>query len=196
MPSATKFLVNQTTLNVQNAARRGYGRQRRFRRHLDQLRPGRRPRRRLWPPLHPAGPAGENEFQVNTTVKHSQETSAVSMDQNGDFVVVWLSDQQDGSTFGVYGQRFNAAGTKLGGEFAVNTYTLDKQTQPSVAMDAAGDFVVAWSSFGQDGSGYGVYARRYNAAGTAQSNQEFLVNQTTQAGRLRPTWEWPRTADS
>jgi hypothetical protein len=32
-------------------------------------------------------------------------------------------------------------------------------------MDAAGNFVVTWSSYGQDGSGSGIYAQRYNAAG-------------------------------
>ena len=33
---------------------------------------------------------------------------------------------------------------------------------PSVAMDSAGDFVIAWHSYGEDGSGYGIYAQRYN----------------------------------
>ena len=35
-------------------------------------------------------------------------------------------------------------------------------------MDAAGNFVVTWSSNGQDGNGWGVYARRYDAAGVAR----------------------------
>jgi hypothetical protein len=48
-----------------------------------------------------------------------------------------------------------------GGEFRVNSFTTNNQYNPAVGMDAAGDFVVAWSSYGQDGSGYGVYAQRY-----------------------------------
>ena len=118
------------------------------------------------------------------------------MDANGDFVVVWQSDQQDGSMLGVFGQRFNAAGGKAGGEFGVNTYTLDKQINPTVAMDAAGDFVVAWSSFGQDGSGYGVYARRYNAAGAPRAARSSSSTRRRSTGRSRPTWAWPPTADS
>ena len=43
-------------------------------------------------------------------------------------------------------------------------------------MDPAGDFTVVWSSFVQDGSGYGVYARHYNAA-TAVLGPEFRVNE-------------------
>jgi hypothetical protein len=53
-------------------------------------------------------------------------------------------------------------------------------------MDSAGDFVITWASFDETGdTGYGVYARRYNAAGAAQSG-EFLVNQTTSNFRYLP----------
>ena len=45
-------------------------------------------------------------------------------------------------------------------------------------MDSAGDFVVAWESQAEDGSNYGIYAQRYNAAGAAQGS-EFLVNTYT-----------------
>ena len=34
-------------------------------------------------------------------------------------------------------------------------------------MDAQGDFVITWQSNNQDGSGYGIYAQAYNAAGLA-----------------------------
>jgi hypothetical protein len=54
-----------------------------------------------------------------------------------------------------------AAGT----EFLVNTYTTGSQSSPSIAMDSDGDFVIAWTSYGQDGSYVGVYAQRYNSSG-------------------------------
>jgi hypothetical protein len=47
-----------------------------------------------------------------------------------------------------------------------------------VAASASGDFLVAWQSFGQDGSSHGVFARRFTSAGTPQ-NSEFQVNTTT-----------------
>ena len=56
------------------------------------------------------------------------------------------------------------------------------QRRPAVALDAAGNFVVAWESVGQDGDGYGVYARRYSAAGVAQG-AEFVVNAHTVGGQ-------------
>ena len=66
-------------------------------------------------------------------------------------------------------QRYNAAGAPQGAQFMVNTTTLDDQTGPDVAMDSAGNFVVVWSSAGQSGPGFDIYARRYSAAGAALS---------------------------
>jgi hypothetical protein len=48
-----------------------------------------------------------------------------------------------------------------GTEFRVNTTTLHSQADPAVAMDAAGDSVVAWVT----SDGTGIYAQRYDAAG-------------------------------
>ncbi|HUQ72267.1 MAG TPA: hypothetical protein VM165_22265, partial [Planctomycetaceae bacterium] len=45
-------------------------------------------------------------------------------------------------------------------EFRVNTYTTGVQSGAAVAVDGDGDFVVVWTSNGQDGSSVGVYAQR------------------------------------
>ena len=125
-----------------------------------------------------AGAAQGSEFQVNTTTAGGQRFSTVAMDADGDFVITWESYGQDGDGYGVYAQRYNAAGVAQGTEFQVTTTTIGAQKLPRVAMDADGDFVVTWTSYGQDGDGEGVYAQRYNAAGVAQGT-EFLVNTTT-----------------
>ena len=64
-------------------------------------------------------PAGA-EFQVNSYTTGYQGFPAVASDENGNFVVAWSSGQ-DGSGFGVFGQRFSAAGLPQGGEFQVNS---------------------------------------------------------------------------
>jgi hypothetical protein len=66
----------------------------------------------------------------------------------------------------------------MGGEFQVNTYTADDQRSQSVTGLDDGGFMVMWSSFGEDGDGWGVYGRRYDAAGNA-SGGEFRINDTT-----------------
>ena len=58
-------------------------------------------------------------------------------------------------------------------------------TTPSVAVDADGDFVVAWTSAGQDGTAYGVFAARFNSAGAPQG-AEFQVNTYTTSIQQRP----------
>ena len=127
------------------------------------------------------------EFQVNTYTTSDQIIPAMAMDADGDFVVTWQSDGQDGNSFGIYAQRYNTAGVAQGSEFRVNTYTTNGQSRPSVAMDADGDFVVTWNSYGQDSLySYGVYGQRYNASGVAQGS-EFRVNTYTTSSQRNPS---------
>ena len=86
------------------------------------------------------------------------------MDAKGNFGITWSSNGQDGGGWGVYAQKYNASGAKLGGEFRVNTTTAGDQQFSSVALDGKGNSVVTWCSKGQDGSGWGVYAQRYVAS--------------------------------
>ncbi len=119
-----------------------------------------------------------NEFRVNSTTVGAQSKSSIALDDDGDFVVVWESKDQDGFGYGVYGRRYNASGQAQGGEFPVNQAILSDQRLAGVAMEPGGDFVVTWSSFNQDASGYGVYARRYDALAQPLGD-EFRVNTTT-----------------
>src|SRR5688500_7366281 len=109
-----------------------------------------------WPQGQPLG----SEFRVNTFTPDNQNRSDVAADSAGNLVVVWNSrGDQDGSGYGIFGQRYAASGTPLGPEFRVNTYTTSFQTFASVASAASGDFVVVWSSI-HDGSAYGVFGQR------------------------------------
>ncbi len=131
-----------------------------------------------------------SETVVNTNTGDIQTINpnvaqAVATDAAGNFVVVWASNLQDGSGYGVYAQRFAADGTAQNAEFLVTTNTADNQIGPTIGMDAAGNFVVTWASNLQDGSGYGIYAQHFNAAGAAQG-AEFLVNTTVAGSQSTP----------
>jgi len=128
------------------------------------------------------------EFQVNTYSINAQRYPAVALDTDFDFVVVWQSFDQDGSSEGVFARRYDSAGTALGAAFQVNSYTSGLQAYPAIALAGNGDFVVVWTSNLQDGSGTGVFARRFNSAGGPQAS-EFQVNSYTtgsQAGAVVP----------
>ncbi len=127
----------------------------------------------------------EADYQIAPVVTGLQGANV------GGYVVVWRSDgAQDGSGYGLYGQRYDAKGAALGAEFQVNTYAQSNQYEPEIASLANGGFVVVWRSSGQDGSGESVHAQIYGADGMAVGG-EFRVNtsirlQPVRAGGGRP----------
>ena len=127
------------------------------------------------------------EFHANTYTSSNQIYSSVTALNDGGFVVTWSSDGQDGSGYGIYGQRYAADGTPVGGEFHANTYTSNTQIYSSVTALNDGGFVVTWSSDGQDGSGYGIYGQRYAADGTPVGS-EFAINQITAGDQFAETF--------
>jgi hypothetical protein len=131
-----------------------------------------------------AGAAQGGEFLVNSYTTSTQGSRydglSVSADDDGNFVVVWSGYGSGDDDRGIFGRRFDSAGTAQASEFMVNTYTTGYQYKVSVAADADGDFVVAW---GGNGAGsyynyYDVQAQRFSSAGVAQGG-EFLVNTYT-----------------
>lgn len=102
--------------------------------------------------------------------------AAISMDAAGNFVVVY--EAVDGLlSRGVFARLYDSAGNALTSAFRVNPDALGEQLAPSVSMRADGTFVVAWQGDGT-GDSSGVYARAYNADGSAATG-EILLNQTT-----------------
>src|SRR5688500_6636979 len=72
-------------------------------------------------------------------------------------------------------------------EFRVNGITAPQQSNAAIAMDADGDFVIAWESFAQEGPAvsFGMFAQRFSASGVAQGN-EFRVNTFATANQMDP----------
>ncbi len=114
------------------------------------------------------------DIRANTGVAGDQVDTDIAVLDNGDAVYVWSSDGQDGSGFGVYMQRYDGSGVPVGDEQRVNLETANSQEEPVVAPTSNGGFFVTWASFLQDGSEWGIYGRRYDAAGTGQN--PFRIN--------------------
>lgn len=115
------------------------------------------------------------ELQINTHWQNEQGWIGLSRAPDGRFVVVWRSDGQDGDGYGVFGQRFDAAGQPVGTEFQINVVGVDNQDRPAVAMADDGSFVVAYSSRLLDGNGQGIFRRQYDNTGAATGG-ELQVN--------------------
>ncbi|MCP3693851.1 MAG: hypothetical protein GY917_16735, partial [Planctomycetaceae bacterium] len=95
---------------------------------------------------NPDGTKNGDEFQVNTHTADHQHEPDVAMAADGRFVITWQSAHQDGSSWGIYAQRYNADGTPFGEEFRVNDHTGNQQEYPAVAMASNGDYVIGWTS--------------------------------------------------
>ncbi|HEY9814908.1 MAG TPA: Calx-beta domain-containing protein, partial [Candidatus Obscuribacterales bacterium] len=102
------------------------------------------------------------EILVNTFIPNAQNSPAIAVDNFGNFVVVWDSEDQDQSEEGIYARRFQADGTPLSEELLVNTTTLDSQYNPDIAMRPNGDFVVTWT--GDSNNGSDIYAQQFQIA--------------------------------
>ena len=72
--------------------------------------------------------------------------SASASDAVGDTLVVWTSDDVSASTSSIKGRLFDEIGNYKTSEFPVQFGTLDGPiSEPAVAMDGKGDFVVTWT---------------------------------------------------
>jgi len=72
------------------------------------------------------------------------------------------------------------------GDIRVNTYVAGQQANPAMAGLPDGSAIITWSSYGEDGSMYGVFARRLKATGAGTTAKEFQVNQFTAYNQRNP----------
>ena len=104
------------------------------------------------------------ETQVNSTTSGHQTGAAVTALTGGGWLVTWQSQNQDESGYGVYQQRYDANGVKVGGEAQVNTFSIGDQVAPTVTALPNGGWVVAWQS-AQDGDRDGIFQQVYSPTG-------------------------------
>ena len=142
--------------------------------------------------LNPIG----TQKQLNTYTTGTQEYCNGSVDANGNFVVVWESNGQDGSGNGIYGRRYDKNFNPLGGEFAITTNKTNDQFEPQIAMEPGGRFIIAWSdNNNRDGggsaggtSGTSIWFREFDVNGNAVG-AETMVNQSITGYQAYPVMD-------
>jgi len=118
----------------------------------------------------------DDAFRVNAYASATGfGAPSVAMDVRGNFVVAWDSPQSD--TSGIYARRFDADGQALDEvDIPISTQTETGNLDPSVAMDAGGNFVVAWYGHRIGSVFTAVYARRFDAGGQALDEVDVLIS--------------------
>jgi Ca2+-binding RTX toxin-like protein/subtilisin-like proprotein convertase family protein len=172
-----KFAVNTNTNNWQNAA------------EITALADG--GWLAVWRSDHNARIQGQR-YNANGAAVGEEVNLTGNMDSRGGIVVAM---PDGGWIFAFHGSgvsgwetlfsRYDASGNIVGEPVRANSTTLSDQFDPALAILADGGWVIAWTSDGQDGFGYGVYAQRYNADGSPRGS-EVQVNTYTRSAQSEP----------
>ncbi len=101
------------------------------------------------------------EFVVNQTTADYQISPAVDRNDAGTFAIAWqdqVSESAEQSR--IFARSFTATGTPITNEIQVHEGFTARQMEPGIAIDNAGRFVVAWSTYDY----YGTYMEGVSAA--------------------------------
>lgn len=138
------------------------------------------------------GTANTNEFQINTFTTDYQWFGDVEIFNDDSFIAAWCSWEQDGDDGGIYVQRFNASGQKVGSESRINKTIAQYQWLPRIKKLTGKNAAVVWSSWKQDGSREGIVT-----AFIDENNQRYtfetIVNSYNQSFQWEP--DFITTAD-
>ncbi|MDZ4849778.1 MAG: cadherin domain-containing protein [Pirellulaceae bacterium] len=111
------------------------------------------------------------DFNILSTALEHQ--AVVAVQDSGDFIIAYRS-QMIGFD-GIWVNHYRDAGTAY--SLATKVSTGSTHTAPSLSMDAIGNFIVVYEGDG-DGSGQGVFGRKYDASAVTQGAQ-FQISQST-----------------
>jgi Ca2+-binding RTX toxin-like protein len=115
------------------------------------------------------------EFLVNTDTTDLQvQPSTVSL-SNGGFIVTWVNHTSVSGVI-ISAQRFNPDGSKMGGEFLVNTTPVFQSSRPVAMGLPNGNFIIAWNGEGPNADGFTDIIYKMYAANGAPLGGEVLVN--------------------
>jgi len=131
-----------------------------------------------------SGAPSGNEFLVNANFFPCANPD-VAAGADGGFMVVWGARDAVNlnNSWDIYARSFSGAG--VGGAAGyVNTTLYGDQYAPHISSIGT-DYLVVWTSLGQDGSREGVYGQFVHAGG-ALVGGEFRVNTTTIGQQMQP----------
>ena len=131
-----------------------------------------------------SGVAQGTNFLVNTD-NNPCANPAVAVAADGSFMVTWAARDLNNLTNGwdIYARPFSSAGVG-GATGLVNTHVYGDQYAPRISA-IGGDYMIVWTSLGQDGSREGVFGQFVHEDGTLVG-PELQVNTTTLGSQMQP----------
>lgn len=129
------------------------------------------------------------DIRVNTFDNGAQVDTAPAVAPDGTMMLVFVDFSGwagVGSGTNLWARLYDGQGNPLqAAPFPLNTpgFPTGDQREPRVAADGQGRFIVVWEDQVHDGSGYGIFGRRFDPTGTPLG-PEFQIN-TTSIGSQR-----------
>jgi hypothetical protein len=126
------------------------------------------------------------EFIVNNSVNVCANPSVAGA-SDGSYIVSWSQKDYESprqNSWDVYGRAYPSLSAP-GPTRAINTRLFGDQYAPQVNVIGT-NYLILWTSLGQDGSWEGVYAQSVSAADASRAGQEFRVNTTTLGKQIHP----------
>ena len=125
-------------------------------------------------------------LDANDLLLHVDITSGnadVATNGTGAYHIVWrTTGNGDGSGSALWKMELGATDTAPQALEQVTTSTINSQTEPSIASDGNGDFIITWQGTGP-GDTAGVFARKFDSQSTPQG-AEFRLNATTAGSQV------------
>jgi uncharacterized protein YjbI with pentapeptide repeats len=110
------------------------------------------------------------EWLANKDTVGNQRYPSIASAADGSSIIVW----NNGSEPFIVAQRYDPYGKPIGDIIEISQTLAQELSEPDVGMADDGRFVITWDH-DNDGGGWGIIARHFNADGTP-ANNEFIVN--------------------
>jgi hypothetical protein len=126
-------------------------------------------------------PVDSVEVVANARTTGSQAVSAIAGRPDGGFVVAWTGP--DGDSYGPFFRRFGSDGMPLDtDDVRASASITGYQYSPALSVRSDGSFVIVWKAV--VAGGYGTFARRFSADGTALDQADIQVHVKSLGDRI------------
>lgn len=138
----------------------------------------------VWASVYRAdGTLIKDDFQVDVSASGGNDAE-VAIDNNGNFVIVW--EASDGDHDGIFAQKFDALGNTDGFTFQVNSDNVGNQGNASVAINDAGDVLIAWDTFDPGDPNIESEVHAFKSFGDGSTDLEWTVGSSTEVKYTMP----------
>jgi hypothetical protein len=125
-------------------------------------------------------------FLVDDDLEGLSSRPKIASDSLGNFIITWNYDEPDGS-IDIYGRRYLANGSALGGSFKVND---DSESVwhliPIISVREDGNFIISWEDYRNVEHSPDIYAQCYSSDGIPLGNN-FCVTDLRDLSQNVPT---------